>query len=67
MDVKAALLNGEVEEEIYMDQPEGLIVPGEEKKVYKLIKSLHGLKQAPIQWHEKFNKVMLSNSFYVKL
>ena len=49
MDVKTAFLNGELEEEIYIEQPEGFVVPGKEKKVCKLIKSLYGLKQAPKQ------------------
>ena len=42
MDVKTAFLNGELEEEIYMGQPEGFIVPGKEKKVSRLVKSLYG-------------------------
>ena len=44
MDVKTAFLNGDLDEEIYMEQPEGFIVPGQEKKVCRLIKSLYGLK-----------------------
>ena len=44
MDVKTAFLNGDLEEEIYMDQPEGYVVSGNEKKVCKLVKSLYGLK-----------------------
>jgi hypothetical protein len=63
MDVKTAFLNGELEEEIYMDQPEGFIVFGQEKKVCKLEKSLYGLKQAPKQWHEKFDNLILANGF----
>ena len=63
MDVKTAFLNGELDEEIYMEQPEGFSVPGQEQKVCKLVKSLYGLKQAPKQWHEKFDKEMLSNGF----
>lgn len=63
MDVKTAFLNGELDEEIYMDQPEGFVLPGNERKVCKLMKSLYGLKQAPKQWHEKFDSVILSNGF----
>ncbi|CAM8908096.1 unnamed protein product [Rhodiola kirilowii] len=65
MDVKTAFLNGDLDEEIYMEQPEGCIVPGQERKVCKLVKSLYRLKQAPKQWHEKFDKVMLSNGFKI--
>ena len=36
-------LNGELEEEIYMEQPEGFIVPGKEEKMCKLVKSFYGL------------------------
>ena len=61
MDVKTAFLNGDLEEEIYMDQPEGFIEPEQESKVYKLNKSLYGLKQAPKQWHEKFDFCMIEN------
>jgi hypothetical protein len=49
MDVKTAFLNGELDEEIYMEQPKGFIIPGKEKKVCRLVKSLYGLKQAPKQ------------------
>ena len=48
MDVKTTFLNGDLDEEIYMEQPEGFIVPGQEKKVCWLVKSLYGLKQAPM-------------------
>ena len=63
MDVKTAFLNGDLNEEIYMDQPEGFIQPGLENKVCKLNKSLYGLKQAPKQWHEKFDQCVLTNGF----
>jgi hypothetical protein len=44
MDVKTTFLNGELEEEIYMDQPDGFIAIGQEDKVCKLLKSLYVLK-----------------------
>jgi hypothetical protein len=65
MDVKTTFLNGELEEEIYMDQPECFTVKGQEGMVCKLLKSLYGLKQAPKQWHEKFDKTLLSIDFVV--
>ena len=49
MDVKIAFLNGDLEEEIYMDQPEGFVESGQESKVCKLTESPYDLKQAPKQ------------------
>ena len=49
MDVNIAFLNGDLTEEIYMEQPKGYVVLAQEHKVCKLIKSLYGLKQAPKQ------------------
>ncbi|CAM8901338.1 unnamed protein product [Rhodiola kirilowii] len=46
-----------------MKQPEGFIMPGNENKVCKLIKSLYGLKQAPKQWHQKIDEIILSRGF----
>ncbi|GJV88812.1 retrotransposon protein, putative, ty1-copia subclass [Tanacetum coccineum] len=65
MDVKTAFLNGDLEEEIYMNQPEGFIAPGQEGKVCRLVKSLYGLKQAPKQWHQKFDHTMLESGFKI--
>lgn len=63
MDVKTAFLNGDLNEKVYMEQPEGFILPGNKNKVCKLIKSVYGLKQAPRQWHEKFDSVILEYGF----
>ncbi|GJT64928.1 zinc finger, CCHC-type containing protein [Tanacetum coccineum] len=63
MDVKTTFLNGDLDKEVYMKQPEGFVLPGLENKVCKLKKSLYGLKQAPKQWHDKFDKSILSNGF----
>nr|GEV48932.1 zinc finger, CCHC-type [Tanacetum cinerariifolium] len=65
MDVKTAFLNGDLEEEIYMNQPEGFIAPGQEGKVCRLVKSLYSLKQAPKQWHHKFNHTILESGFKI--
>ncbi|RVX13556.1 Retrovirus-related Pol polyprotein from transposon TNT 1-94 [Vitis vinifera] len=63
MDVKTTFLNGDLEEEIYMEQPKGCVVPGKKKNVCKLDKSLYGLKQAPKQWHNKFDHVLITNGY----
>ena len=65
MDIKKAFLNGGLNEEVYMEQPEGFVINGLENKVYKLAKSLYDLKQAHKQWHEKIDKVIFSNEFKI--
>ncbi|GKA31838.1 zinc finger, CCHC-type containing protein [Tanacetum coccineum] len=49
MDVKTTFLNSDLDEEVYIKQLEGFVMPGNEHKVCKLVKSLYGLKQAPKQ------------------
>ena len=63
LDVKTAFLHGELEEDIYMEQPEGFVIPEKEKLVCKLKKSLYGLKQSPRQWYKRFDTFMLSQGF----
>ena len=75
MDVKSAFLNGYLEEEIFVEQPEGFVVQGQEEKVYRLRKALYGLKQAPRSWYSRidahlvnlgFKKSLSESSLYVK-
>ncbi|KAK8945191.1 hypothetical protein KSP39_PZI008470 [Platanthera zijinensis] len=63
LDVKSAFLNGEIEEDIYVEQPRGYEIAGEEHKVYKLIKALYGLKQAPRAWNSNIDKYLQSINF----
>jgi hypothetical protein len=65
MGVKTSFLNGELDEEIYMEQPAWFVANGQEGMVCKLLKSLYGLKQAPKQWHEKFDRTLTSAGFVV--
>ena len=58
LDVKTIFLHGNLEEDIYMIQLEEFIVQGQENLVYKLRKSLYGLKQARRQWYKKFDNFM---------
>ncbi|CAA7062305.1 unnamed protein product [Microthlaspi erraticum] len=63
MDVKSAFLNGELEEEIYVAQPPGFVVEGEEDKVLLLRKALYGLKQAPRAWYGRIDSYFLQSGF----
>ncbi|GJU18189.1 putative ribonuclease H-like domain-containing protein [Tanacetum coccineum] len=51
MDVKSAFLYGTIEEEVYVSQPPGFVDPDHPKKVYKVVKALYGLHQAPRAWY----------------
>lgn len=63
--MKTTFLNGELDEKLYMQQPKWFIVPNQEGKVCKRVKSIYELKQAPNQWHQKLDKIMLSNGFTI--
>lgn len=58
LDVKTAFLNGELHETVYMEQPEGFTIKGQENKVFKLNKAIYGLKQASKAWYKKIDHVL---------
>ena len=76
MDVMSAFLNGSLEEEVYVRQPPGYEIDGQEDKVYILKKSLYGLKQPPRVWYnmideylniEGFNRIPSHPTLYTKV
>ena len=76
MDVKTTFLNGKIEEEVYIEQPEGFVTHGKKTHVCKLKKALYGLKQAPIVCYAKmdgflhslwFSKSITDSNLYFKV
>nr|GFD55872.1 putative ribonuclease H-like domain-containing protein [Tanacetum cinerariifolium] len=63
MDVKSAFLYGTIEEEVYVCQPPGFEDPDYPDKVYKLVKALYGLHQAPRAWYKTLANYLLENGF----
>nr|GEV81323.1 putative ribonuclease H-like domain-containing protein [Tanacetum cinerariifolium] len=63
MDVKSAFLYGTIEEEVYVFQPPGFEDPDHPDKVYKVVKALYGLHQAPRAWYETLANYLLENGF----
>ncbi|CAL5408817.1 unnamed protein product [Camellia sinensis] len=63
LDVKSAFLHGDLQEEVYVDQPPGYVCQGNETKVYKLRKALYGLKQAPRAWYSRIEAYFLKSGF----
>ncbi|GKA95541.1 putative ribonuclease H-like domain-containing protein [Tanacetum coccineum] len=63
MDVKSAFLYGTIEEEVYVCQPLGFEDPDYPDKVYKVVKALYGLHQAPRAWYGTLAKYLLDNGF----
>ncbi|GJV16085.1 putative ribonuclease H-like domain-containing protein [Tanacetum coccineum] len=63
MDIKSAFLYGTIEEEVYVHQPPGFVDPAHPNKVYKVIKALYGLHQAPRAWYETLSSFVMGNGF----
>ncbi|KAI4312035.1 hypothetical protein MLD38_036891 [Melastoma candidum] len=63
MDVKSAFLNGEIKEEVYVDQPPVFEDPKKHDHVYKLDKALYGLKQAPKAWYERLSQFLIEKGY----
>ena len=63
MDVKSTFLNCPLEEEVYVTQPLGFNVKGQESKVYILRKTLYGLKQAPRAWNKMIDSFLIEAGF----
>ena len=63
MDVKTAFLNGIIEEEVYIEQPEGFIVHKKDSHVCKPRKALYGLKQAPRARYGRIDKYLINLGF----
>ncbi|GJX05148.1 gag-pol polyprotein [Tanacetum coccineum] len=63
MDVKSAFLYGTIKEEVYVHQPPGFVDPAHPNKVYKVVKALYGLHQAPRAWYETLSSFLLENGF----
>ncbi|GKF63497.1 putative ribonuclease H-like domain-containing protein [Tanacetum coccineum] len=63
MDVKSAFLYGKIDEEVYVSQHSGFVDPKYPKKVYKVVKSLYGLHQAPRTWYATLSTFLLKSGY----
>jgi hypothetical protein len=63
MDVKNALLNVIIEEEVHIEEPQGFVIYGRQSHVCKLKKALYGLKQAPRAWYARIDSYLMSLGF----
>ena len=63
LDIKSAFLNGELTNEIYVEQPQGFVIEGAEDKVYRLKKALYGLKQASRAWYSQIDAYFIEHGF----
>ena len=67
MDVKIVFLNGDIDETIYIVQPENFVSGDTKRMVFKLKKSIYGLKQVSHQWYYKFYQVIISSGFEMNM
>jgi hypothetical protein len=63
MDVKTTFLNGKIEQEVFVEQPDGFILHNKRTHVWKLRNALYGLKQAPIVWYDRIDGFLKSLGF----
>jgi hypothetical protein len=63
MDMKTTFLNGEIKEEVYVEQPQGFEVHDRETHVCRLKKDLYGLKKAPRAWYDKIDNFLMILGF----
>ncbi|MGG6712910.1 UNVERIFIED_CONTAM: hypothetical protein ITH36_25190, partial [Salmonella enterica subsp. enterica serovar Weltevreden] len=63
MDVKTAILNGILSEEVYISQPPGFISSEKPNYVYRLHKAVYGLKQAPRAWYDRLTEFLTTNKY----
>ncbi|GKG19281.1 putative ribonuclease H-like domain-containing protein, partial [Tanacetum coccineum] len=63
MDVKSAFLYGKIDEEVYVSQPPGFQDSKSPQKVYKVVKALYGLHQAPRAWYATLSTFLLKNGY----
>jgi hypothetical protein len=63
MDVKSTFLNGNLEEEVYIEQPEGFLLSENKDYVCRLKKALYGLKKAPRAWYSRLDKYLQQQGF----
>ncbi|GKB76879.1 putative ribonuclease H-like domain-containing protein [Tanacetum coccineum] len=63
MDVKSAFLYGNITKEVYVKQPPGFEDPAHPNKVYRVVKALYGLHQAPRAWYERLSTFLLKHGY----